>query len=220
MKKLFVSFSILALGLAVISFTPQKDEKASEILNNLSAKSKSYTSIRADFTYSVKSEDIDEKRDGKLILAGDKYRYNLFGITKISDGKSIAELNEMDEEIIVTDVNYNDPDEISPKDMFSIYEKGYKYRYIKDVIENGKTIHVIELYPETENESPHRRITIYVDKTAMTMNRIEFIHKTTSKVFSFIINKYEFNTTIPSGTFVADCSINPDFDCDDQRGAK
>lgn len=220
MKKLFVSFSILALGLSVISFVPQKDAKAEEILKNLSSKSKSYTSIKADFTYSVKSEDIDEKRDGKLILAGEKYRYNLFGVVKICDGTSIAEVNEMDEEIILTSVNYNDPDEMSPKDMFTIYEKGFKYRFIKDITENGKTLHVIELYPEVEKDSPYRRITLYIDKDDLTMKKVEFSHKTTSKVFTFTINKYEFNSIIPTGTFKVDCSIRENFDCDDQRGAK
>ena len=80
--------AIISLSFLLPSF--QKDSKATEILNSLSAKTKAYTTITADFTYSVKSQEVEEKEKGTLKIKGDQYKYHIFGVTKVSDGKKYA----------------------------------------------------------------------------------------------------------------------------------
>ena len=99
MKKISL-LAVLSFALTVSLFS-QKDPKATEILDQLSAKTKAYTSIQADFKMSVKSDDVNEEQKGKITLMGDKYKYTIFGVTKICDGINIAEIVPMDEEIIL-----------------------------------------------------------------------------------------------------------------------
>ncbi|MFT6746536.1 MAG: outer membrane lipoprotein carrier protein [Glaciecola sp.] len=220
MKKILAVLGLSVLGISFVSPAIQKDAKATEVLNKVSVKTKAYKTISADFTYSLKSEDINEKQKGKLQLKGDKYKYSIFGITKISDGKKICTISDADEEVIITSANFNDADEFSPSEIFTIYQTGYKYRYIKETTLNNKTVHVIELYPETEKNNPYRRITMYIDKDESAIAKIKFYHKTSAKVFSISIDKASYNTTIADTVFACSCGVKKDYDCDDQTGAK
>ena len=216
-------FKLLTLSFLAFSFSGkviQKDPKATEILNKLSAKTKAYTSIQADFTYSVKSEQINEEQKGKLLVKGNKYKYNIFGISKVCDGKKICTISTADEEIIINNVKANDPDEFSPSEIFTIYQKGYKYRYLKELVINKKPHHVIELYPDADNKNPYRRITMYIDKSLTEVYKVEFYHKTSTKIFTIVVNKALFNQVIADNVFTCACGIKKDFDCDDQTKAK
>jgi outer membrane lipoprotein-sorting protein len=65
------AIAILGITVLTLSFAyplAQKDEKATTILNKVSAKTKAYKTISTDFTYSVKSENINEEQKGKLQL--------------------------------------------------------------------------------------------------------------------------------------------------------
>ena len=219
MKPIFLLVSAVVL-FSFSSPTPQKDAKATEVLNALSSKTKSYTSIVADFTYAVKSDDLNEEQQGQLKVKGDQYRYQIFGVTKICDGSNICTISDADEEIIITKADFNDPDEFSPSEIFSIYEEGYKYRYLKEIPINGKNHHVIELYPEVEKNNPYRRITMYIESATPSIYKIDFFHKTSTKVFSITVNKSTYNAAIPASDFRCSCGVKKDYDCDDQTGAK
>jgi outer membrane lipoprotein-sorting protein len=80
--------ALISLSFLLTSF--QKDSKATEILNLLSTKTKAYKTITADFTYAVKSQEVEEKEKGTLKIMGDQYKYHIFGVTKVSDGKKYA----------------------------------------------------------------------------------------------------------------------------------
>lgn len=220
MKSILSAVIISAISFSFITPFVQKDSKATEVLNELSTKNKSHKTVTANFTYAVKSENIDEEQKGTLQLKGDKYKYSIFGVTKISDGKKICTISDADEEIIITNANYNDPDEFSPSEIFTIYQSGYKYRYINEKTINGKAHHVIELYPETEKNNPYRRITMYIDKVAMEIYKVDLFHKTSTKVFSITVDKATYNTEIADKTFSCACNIKSGYDCDDQTGAQ
>ena len=210
----------LVLCISSFSFIIQKDSKATTILNELSEKNKARKSIKANFTYSIKSDDINEEQKGILKLKGNKYNFNIFGVTKISDGVNICTISDSDEEIVISKVDYNDPDEFSPSEIFTIYQDGYKYRYLSEKMIAGEAHHVIELYPEADKNNPYRRITMYIAKSQMEIYKIEFFHKTSTKVFSITVNDAQYNTAILDKEFYCACDCKKEYDCDDQTGAK
>ena len=65
MKKL--SLIVLSSVISIASFAQGVDTKAKAILDKLSAKTKSYTTIKAEFQYSIsnKSEGINDSQTGK-----------------------------------------------------------------------------------------------------------------------------------------------------------
>ena len=76
---LFIGFTIQA----------QDAKKAKELLDEVSAKVKSYNNIVIDFKYSLHNpkENINQESKGNVALDGNLYNLNFMGVTKIFDGK-------------------------------------------------------------------------------------------------------------------------------------
>ena len=203
--------------------TIQKDQQATNILNAVTTTTKSRKTIALNFTFTVKKGDMKEVQKGDLKIKDNKYWYSIFGTTKISDGKSIAEVITEDKEVSISSANFNDPDEFSPQEMFTIYEKGYKYRYMGQKTDNEVTLDLIDLYPDADNTQPYRRITLFVNVATNEIKKIELFHKTSAKVFSVIVDKAVYDTEIEDSTFKCECERWPEdkgWDCDDQRNSK
>ena len=54
---------------------PQKDPKATEILNKVTETTKSRKNITLDFTFTVKNGEMEETQTGKLKIKENKYWY-------------------------------------------------------------------------------------------------------------------------------------------------
>jgi hypothetical protein len=196
---------------------PQKEKKATDILNAVSAKSKSRKTIELDFTFDIKNGEVSDSQKGTLKIKGNQYIYSIFGATKISDGVKIATVLKDDQEITIGKVDFNDPDEFSPQEMFTIYETGYKYRYMAQKEINGEKLELIDLYPEAGNTQPYRRVTLYINNTTKEIKKIELFHKTSGKVFTVTVTKSIYDAEIKDSEFICECTRwpAPDWDCDD-----
>ncbi len=209
--------------ITITNAAPQKDPKATEILNAVSVNTKSKKTISLDFTFTLKNGDMKESQKGKLIIKGEKYWYNIFGAEKISDGKSTADVITEDKEVTIGLANFNDPDEFSPQEMFTIYEEGYKYRYMGQKTINGVVLDLIDLYPEGGNPQPYRSITLFVNSQTNEIKKIELFRKTSPKVFAVEVNKVEYDKVIADDTFKCECERWPadkGWDCDDTSDSK
>ena len=85
MKK-FIQITFILL----ISFAVQaQDKKAKSLLDQVTAKVKSYNNIVIDFKYSLNNsqENINQDSKGNVTLKGNQYVLNFMGMTKIYDGK-------------------------------------------------------------------------------------------------------------------------------------
>lgn len=201
----------------------QKDSKATDILQAVTTATKSRKTITLDFTFTVKNGDMEEVQKGNLKIKQNQYWYSIFGTTKISDGKSVAEVIKEDKEVSISSTNFNDPDEFSPQEMFTIYEKGYKYRHMGQKTENKEILDLIDLYPDAGNTQPYRRITLFVNTTTSEIKTIELFHKTSAKIFTVKIDKSIYDNDVPDSTFNCECKRWPEskgWDCDDQRNSK
>ena len=99
MNKLFLLLLILP------SILYAQDPKAKQILDELSDKTKAYTSIEAKFTNTFSSTvtDINESQSGKLYLMDDAYRLEMEGQTIICDGETNWIYLEDEEEVNITE---------------------------------------------------------------------------------------------------------------------
>ena len=62
-----------------------QDKKAKALLDEVTAKIKSYSNIAIDFKYSLTNakENINQDSKGNVTLQGNKYVLNFMGVTKI-----------------------------------------------------------------------------------------------------------------------------------------
>ena len=200
MKKIFIITltALISLG----SFAQEVDTKAKGILDKLSAKTKAYKTIKAEFQFTLtnKTEGLNESQEGSLQIKGDKYFLSIAGQDVISNGKDIYTVLKDAEEVQINNVPEEDEEGfISPNTIFTLYEDGFKYKYVKE--ENGD--HLINLYPKEVEDKDFHRIVLYVNKAKNQISKVKIFGKdgttTTYKIKSFIANsaiadtKFAFN---------------------------
>jgi len=205
MKKLFFIFFLFPC----IIFA--QDQKAKNILATLSDKTKSYTSIEAKFTNTFSSTvtDINESQSGTLYLKDDAYRLEMEAQTIICDGETNWIYLADDEEVNITEID-DEENDLIPSKIFTIYENGYKYKYVKD---DGKNYH-IDLFPE--ESGPFTKVELFINKSKMQISSFTMIDKQGS-YFKYVIDSFVTNKEMKNDFFVFKTSDYPNVDVIDLR---
>ncbi|MDA9646773.1 outer membrane lipoprotein carrier protein LolA [Flavobacteriaceae bacterium] len=170
------------------------DSKAQLLLNEVSAKVKSYRNLTLEFKYVLENteENIRQETKGKVTIQGDKYVLNILGVTRIYDGESLFTISAEDEEVTISSNNTSDENTITPSELLNFYEDGYTYKL--DIIQNvkGKKIQYVRLNP-INSESEIKYVLLGIDnKTKHIHNLIEIGNndtKTTLTINSFKTNQ-------------------------------
>ncbi|MCG8580702.1 MAG: outer membrane lipoprotein carrier protein LolA [Bacteroidales bacterium] len=219
MKKTYSMKYALTLVLAAISLFSfaQSQEKAKEILDQVSAKTKAYPSIVADFSFSLENlqEDINEVYEGNIILKGNKYKVNLMDVDSYFDGEVLYMHNIDAGEVNITVPDPEDEETLNPATIFTIYEEGYTYNYVAEGSINGKACHEIDLYP-VNRDKPFSRIKLLVLKDNLQLYSIRQVGKDGNN-YTVIVKNMTTNKQIDDKTFVFDKAANPDVDVIDMR---
>lgn len=201
---LVVGLSILTQISAQEDLRTPKDPKAKVILDKLSAKTKSFSTITADFEFRLlnKSEGIDDKQNGQIVLKDDKYKLILSQQEIISNGTTVWTYLKDVKEVQISEVDEDEEDAVflNPKKIFTIYETGFKYVLSEDAVKNGKNVNVIKLYPEEPGDKPFHTILLYVDKAKTEIAGMEIKSKD-GNTFIYTINNFITNKPYPSSAF-------------------
>lgn len=202
----------------IIPFTfAQEQEKAKEILDKVSEKTKSYKTISADFTFSMENlqEDISETNEGTILIKGNKYKVSLMDVDTYFDGSVIYTYLTEAEEVNISEPDPEDEESLNPATIFTIYEKGFKYRYIGEKTENGKVYYEIDLYPENRDK-PYSRIKLLISKDDMNLYSLRQVGKDGNN-YTVIVKSMKTNIPIDDSAFVFDTAKHPDVDVIDMR---
>jgi outer membrane lipoprotein-sorting protein len=196
--------SIIAFILLAFQSYSQDAGKAKALLNEVTAKVKSYNNISIDFKYSLQnsSENINQVTRGDVTIEGDKYVLNVLGITRIFDGKTLYTISPEDEEVTISSENTEEESTVSPSKMLSFYEEGYTYAMdiVQDV--NGRKIQYVKLNPIDTN-SEIKQVLLGIDaKTKHIYNLIE-IGKNDTKT-TLTVNSFKTNQPISKSLFKFD----------------
>ena len=188
-----------------------QDQKAKTILDQLSNKTKSYTSIKAKFTNTFSSTvtDINESQSGTLYLKGDAYRLEMEAQTIICDGETNWIYLPDDEEVNITEID-DEENELNPSKIFTIYENGYKYKFVR---EDGKNYH-IDLFPE--ESGPFTKVELFINKSKMQISSFTMIDKQGSH-FKYVIDSFVTNKEMNNDFFMFKTSDYPNVDVIDLR---
>jgi outer membrane lipoprotein-sorting protein len=208
---------LLLLSLLSLSVYSQVDKKAKDILDNLSKKTKTYSSISSEFTYSLENKDrnINTTQKWRLVLKGDKYRLEMGQQVVLCDGKTMWKILKMDEEIEISNPS-NDEDAINPKSIFTMYEKGFKYKYVKEQKLASKSVHVIDLFPLNPKEKDFTSIRLFIDKVGPQVLRSEIRGKN-GNTYTYEITKFETNKAFQDQYFSYNKTEFPGFEVNDLR---
>ena len=196
--------SVIALVIMGFQSYSQDSEKAKALLDEVSAKVKSYKNISIDFKYSLQnaSENINQVTRGDVTMEGEKYLLNVLGITRIYDGKTLYTINPEDEEVTISSHNTEDENSVSPSKMLSFYKEGYTYAMdiVQDVM--GRKIQYVKLIPIDTN-SEIKEVLLGIDaKTKHIYNLIEIGKNGTRTTLT--VNSFKTNEPISKSLFKFD----------------
>ena len=196
---LFLTFSVTSQA---------QDKKAKDLLDQVTAKIRSYDNITIDFKYALNNsrENINQESKGNVTLKDNMYVLNFMGVTKIFDGKKTYTINPEDEEVTISKFNEKDDNAITPNKMLTFFNSGYKYKW--DILQNvkGRKIQYIKLIP-TSAKDQRKEILLGIDiqtkniynlietgkngtRTTLTVNSFKTNQPLSKNQFTFAESKY------------------------------
>jgi outer membrane lipoprotein-sorting protein len=180
-----------------------QDAESTAILKELQRKLTSYSDISIDFTFrSEKNEKFIDEITGSTYIKGNKYMLKTEQQHIFCDGTNIW--NYLPEQKEVTVSLYEEEDEnqmMNPLKMIQNYEKYYKSNFIREVMEKGRLIQIIDLTPLTA--SSYYRIRLILDKNKKQIMRF-IVHEKDGLQYTYAVNKFEVNQNLSDSQFTFD----------------
>lgn len=200
MRKLITS-SLILLSSTIFA----QDQIAKETLERLNTTTRSYENLTINFEFNYKwgnpdnkkAMQIDESFNGILITKGDKFLLEVNNQIIINDGETqwiyLADMNEVQ-------IINNSPEDnmMNPNKLLATYEEDYKYTYVGTVLEKGKRLQIINLFPKKSQE--FIKITIAVDATRNQLERVTAKDKNGAS-HTYLIKSFKSNTIIKPFNF-------------------
>ena len=213
-----ILFTLIAFSF-VFAMQSQKEEKAREILEQVTKKTKSYSSIKIKFKYIIDNrvEHMKDTTKGTIYLKSDKFKLFFQGNEVFSDGTTIWTHQVDIGEITINSVDTENDGALNPANILSMYEKGFKYRYLGEIVNNGKSFYQVDLYPENPKEKSYSIIKLKIDKENSQLSSIKMIGK---DGIDYIIDLVQFkpNIKVVESMFSFDPSKYPkDIEINDMR---
>ena len=198
---LFLSFNLQA----------QNSQKAKALLDEVSAKVKSYDNISIDFKYSMTNtkESLNQESKGSVVMQGNKYVLNFMGVTKIYDGKKIYNIVPEDEEISISKFDESKDDSVTPSKMLTFFNSGYKYSW--DIVQNvrGRKIQYIKLVPLNAKDE-RKEILLGIDVNTKHIYNLMEMGKDGSKT-TITVNSFKTNQPLSKNQFTFAESKYPNY---------
>jgi chaperone LolA len=224
MKKIF-SGLMLIIASASAAFA-QQDAQAKSILSGVSQKYRSYNTVKSDFTINIQSpqDKVNQTQSGTLYTQGktNKYKLTVYGNSAkttvaqeiVSDGKSLWTYLPREKEVQVNDVK-NNTEGLNPAQVFTIYEKGYKYIFTGLQKQGGKNYQAIELTP-TDAKQNIFKVKLLIDATKKQIYSAQLFDKNGSR-YLYTINSFTANPTASADLFTFNTKAHPGVEVVDLR---
>ena len=221
-----LTLALPALFLSVLTFAqpapadPNYDPKAKTILDEVSKTAKAYSSITATFSITVKQANgTSDVKNGSVVMKSGKYKIVIENKVKdvikkeeyYNDGTTTWVYSEKDKEVTID--NAPDPtkkksETITPNDIFTIHEKGFKYTYVKEETQNGKVVQIINLFPEKPEKKNYHTVKLTIDKAKKQIINVVFLNKDGSST-TYNVKTFTPNSEVSEATFKFDTKLHP-----------
>ena len=194
------------------------DIKAKTILDELSKKTKLYSSISAEFIFTIENKEkkITETQNGQIQVKGNKYKLEIKGQEVISDNKTIWTYLKDANEVQINNIDSTSNEVLNPSTIFTVYEKGYKYKFDKEETKGSTTIQTINLYPLNPDKKKFHTLKLDIDKSKKQIASVKTLMKDGS-IYTYTIKKFTPNADIKDSTFAFDAKSHPGVEVVDLR---
>jgi outer membrane lipoprotein carrier protein len=216
MKKLYLAIAFVSTGLVSMAQT-SNDPEAKKVLDAVSTKFKTFTSVKAGFSYKVENSagKALSTKSGTILMKGTKYKVS-FGTQEIfSDGKTVWNYDKTANEVTISNLDAS-AGTITPQKLFTnFYDKDFLYKMNGEKKVGAKTIQEIEMTPTDKTKAFHK-VYLMVDKTAKTLYSTKVLENSGNK-YTYTISTMTTNAKMEDNLFAFDKTKYPGVEVVDLR---
>ncbi len=202
MKHLIITLFISVLAIPAIS--QKSDPAAKAVLDAVSAKFKTFTTVQATFTYKVEnaSGKTLSSKTGTIWMKGTKYKVSFGGQEIFCNGTTVWNYDKLANEVTISKLDANGST-ITPQKLFTnFYDKDFRYILNGDKKVGAKTLQEIELTP-IDKSKPFHKVYVLVDKNAKTIYSTKVLENAGNR-YTYTVSSMKTNAAIADSQFTFD----------------
>ena len=202
MRKTLIVTVLLMTGLSILA--QSNDPAAKKVLDDVSAKFKTYKTVQAGFTYKV--EDANGKvmstKTGTIWMKGTKYKVSFGGQEIFSNGSTVWNYDKGAKEVTINNADAS-ASGITPQKLFTnFYDKDFLYLLNGEKKAGGKTLQEIEMTPTDKSKNFHK-VYLQIDKVAKTIYSTKVLEKAGNR-YTYTVSTMKTNGPMADNLFVFD----------------
>jgi outer membrane lipoprotein carrier protein len=215
MKKVYIG--LLLTGISFLATAQPSDPAAKVILDGVSNKFRTFTTVQASFSYAVENASGKQlsSKTGTIKMKGTKYRVSFVGQEIFCNGTTVWNYDKAANEVTISKLDASSG-MITPQKLFTnFYDKDFRYILNGEKKVNGKTIQEIEMTP-IDKSKPFHKVYLQVDKTAKTIYSTKVLENAGNR-YVYTVTSLKTNAAIADSEFSFDKSKYPGVDEVDLR---
>jgi outer membrane lipoprotein-sorting protein len=208
MKRFYVTTILLALTM-MASAQAKNDPEAKAILDAVSAKFKTYSTVQATFTYMVENGagKTLSKKAGSIKLKGTKYRVSFSGQELFCNGSIVWNYDKSVNEVTISKLDASGG-MITPQKLFTnFYDNDFLYMLNGEKKLGNKTLQEIEMTP-VDKSKPFHKVYVQVDKAAKSIYSTKVLENAGNK-YTYSVSTMTTNKPLADNLFVFDKTKYP-----------
>lgn len=201
MKKLlpflFIAFTLTATA-------QNSDPEAKTLLDAVSAKFKTFTTVQAGFSYKVENAagKALSNKTGTLVMKGTKYRISFSGQEVFCNGTTVWNYDKAANEVTISKLDASSGT-ITPQKLFTnFYDKDFRYILNGEKKVGTKTLQEIEMTP-LDKSKPFHKVYLLIDKNAKTIYSTKVLENAGNK-YTYTVTSMKTNAAIDDSQFTFD----------------
>ena len=203
MKNIYSLLIMLGFGLFA-SAQAKNDPDAKAILDAVSAKFKTFSTVQASFSYKVENAagKALSSKTGTIQMKGTKYHILFSGQEIFSDGVTSWNYDKAANEVTINKLD-NSSGTVTPQKLFTnFYDKDFLYMLNGEKKIGGKVIQEIEMTPVDKNK-PFHKVYLQIDKAAKTIYSTKVLENAGNR-YSYTVTTMKTNQPVADNIFVFD----------------
>lgn len=215
MKNLYVLLAFVFAGF--VAAAQGNDPGAKQVLDAVSAKFKTFKSVKAGFSYKVENAagKALSTQNGTILMKGTKYRVSFGGQEIFCDGKTVWNYDKNSNEVTISNLE-SSGGTITPQKLFTnFYDKDFLYKMNGEKKVGAKTLQEVEMTP-TDKSKPFHKVYVLIDKTAKTLYSTKVLEKAGGR-YTYTVSSMSTNTAMADNQFTFDKAKYPGVEVVDLR---
>ena len=182
----------------------KSDPAAKAILDAVSAKFNTFTTVEATFSYKVENAagKALSSKTGNINMKGTKYRVSFGGQEIFCNGTTVWNYDKAANEVTISNLDASSG-MITPQKLFTnFYDKDFLYLLNGEKKVGNKTIQEIEMTP-VDKSKPFHKVYVLVDIAAKTIYSTKVLENAGNR-YSYTVTTMKTNSPLADNVFTFD----------------